>query len=456
MKRHRAHQLSSFAQLHAAVQRQGGGSTAEQEEAIRELTEEMHHLAAADTPQGTGRSRGGRRGPDQTGADACGSGRRVRPSRAHPARLHQRLDTLCGAMLCSCTRSFPTPHPAYTASSPLPALVLFGQRSVVLLSCSAVALADDTTARVWCEKCNSYQLLRSAEALAELPAGAAGGGQHEGGARRDKVWKQRSERRRVRPTRSARATCTGCRSTCTSTLDAQSGRAGQPSEPLDCSATEAWRRWAVESGRVYELTCVISHISDPPDKDSPLYTNHGEHLVAHCKISRQYEKDSASSRRRRTARRRARRGGRVGAGSYSMSSPFDRPSSGYEASCFTLPVQAAVRRLSTHILQPPSTESAAMAPVVNPFSGWRGALLVRSVPVHALQPAPSNVYAAAGERAAVSVHASGDRLRVRLRAARAAVLFHSAPAAASCPPHPRSRLGHSRHPFLAPVLRAAD
>lgn len=37
---------------------------------------------------------------------------------------------------------------------------------------------------------------------------------------------------------------------------------------------------------IYELTSVISHISDPPDVDSPLNTINGEHLTAHIKIKK--------------------------------------------------------------------------------------------------------------------------------------------------------------------------
>jgi PAB-dependent poly(A)-specific ribonuclease subunit 2 len=39
---------------------------------------------------------------------------------------------------------------------------------------------------------------------------------------------------------------------------------------------------------VYELVAVISHITDPPDKDSPLHVINGEHLCAHVRVQEIY------------------------------------------------------------------------------------------------------------------------------------------------------------------------
>jgi len=44
-------------------------------------------------------------------------------------------------------------------------------------------------------------------------------------------------------------------------------------------------RW--EDVALYELTGVLAHIADPPEKDSPLHSINGEHLVAHIKITRE-------------------------------------------------------------------------------------------------------------------------------------------------------------------------
>ena len=41
---------------------------------------------------------------------------------------------------------------------------------------------------------------------------------------------------------------------------------------------------SIDDIALYELTSVVAHIADPPEKDSPLHTINGEHLVAHIKI----------------------------------------------------------------------------------------------------------------------------------------------------------------------------
>lgn len=43
---------------------------------------------------------------------------------------------------------------------------------------------------------------------------------------------------------------------------------------------------SVDDFALYELSAVVAHIADPPEKDSPLHSINGEHLVAHIKVER--------------------------------------------------------------------------------------------------------------------------------------------------------------------------
>ena len=354
-KRHRALNYQ-LAQLHTAIQRQGGASTAEQEDAMRELTDEMHHLVAADTPRARAAVDEGDEGQTKQPQNrvvvddvfghrvlierTCTNGGHV--MRRDAVQLYEKL-------------SYSTS--TYTASSPLPALVYLG-KGLSFPRLLTIALADDTTARVWCEQCNSYQLLRSQRRWVSFPQVLMieANTKEE---RDNKVWKQKRD------------------TPCTAdeeregdvhwlplylhvTIDPQTGV--QVSRVSGSDARQLRRGGeGSEHSRVYELTCVISHISDPPDKDSPLYTNHGEHLVTHCKISKQYEKDIKEDERREGERDDAddRR--------WFVFNEFSiQPSSGYEASCFSYSFKHPCV-LVYSIMQPPAVSSAAEAPVVNPF-----------------------------------------------------------------------------------------
>jgi hypothetical protein len=45
---------------------------------------------------------------------------------------------------------------------------------------------------------------------------------------------------------------------------------------------------------LYELSSVVAHVADPPEKDSPLHSINGEHLVAHIKVERSSVDDSSA------------------------------------------------------------------------------------------------------------------------------------------------------------------
>ena len=358
-KRHRvlSYQLT---QLHSAVQRQGGAATTEQEDAIREVSDEMHHLVAADTPRARAAVDEGDEGQmkqPQTRVvvddvfghrvlieRTCNNGGHV--MRRDAVQLYEKL-------------SYSTS--SYTASSPLPALVYLG-KGLAFPQLLTIALADDTTARVWCEQCNSYQLLRSHRRWVSFPQVLMieANTKEE---RDNKVWKQK-------------------RDTPYTTDEEREGdvhwlplyvhvtldqRSAVQVSRVSRSEARLLRRGGEgsEHSRVYELTCVISHISDPPDKDSPLYTNHGEHLVAHCKISRQYEKQGKGGKEDEQHEGEA---DEADDRRWFVFNEFDiRPSSGYEASCFTYSFKQPCVVIYS-VMQPPNNAAiAAMAPVVNPF-----------------------------------------------------------------------------------------
>ena len=357
-KRHRAlnYQLS---QLHSAIQRQGGAASVEQEDAIRELTDAMHHLIAVDTPRSRAAADEGDEGQTRQPQTrvvvddvfghrvlierTCTNGGHV--MRRDAVQLYEKL-------------SYSTS--TYTASSPLPALVYLG-KGLSFPQLLTMALADDSTTRVWCEQCSSYQLLRSARRWVSFPQVLLleANTKEE---RDNKVWKQKRDTH------------------CTAdeeregdvhwlplylhvTVEPQSGV--QVSRVRRSEARQLRRGGeGSENSRVYELTTVISHVSDPPDKDSPLYTNHGEHLVTHCKISRHYDKESKEDEQHE---------GEPGDDVHEdrrwfVFNEFSiRPSSGHEASCFTYSFKQPCVVVYS-VMQPPAAASAdAMPPVINPF-----------------------------------------------------------------------------------------
>jgi hypothetical protein len=53
-------------------------------------------------------------------------------------------------------------------------------------------------------------------------------------------------------------------------------------------ATSASSSPSSDDSAIYVLTAIISHISDPPDKDSALHSVNGEHLVSHIRVPRMY------------------------------------------------------------------------------------------------------------------------------------------------------------------------
>jgi DNA polymerase III epsilon subunit-like protein len=59
-----------------------------------------------------------------------------------------------------------------------------------------------------------------------------------------------------------------------------SARGGGAFDPATLSSA------SIDDLAVYELAGVVAHIADPPEKDSPLHTINGEHLVAHIKVER--------------------------------------------------------------------------------------------------------------------------------------------------------------------------
>ena len=357
-KRHRAlnYQLT---QLHAVIQRQGGAATAEQEDAIRELTDEMHHLVAADTPRARAAVEEGDEGQTKQPQTrvvvddvfghrvfierTCSNGGHV--MRRDAVQLYEKLSYSAST---------------YTASSPLPALVYLG-KGLSFPQLLTIALADDTTARVWCEQCNSYQLLRSHRRWVGFPDVLM----IEANTKEDrdnKVWKQK---------RDTPCTADEERQGDVHWLPLYLHVALDPQSSVQVSRVSRSEARQLRRGgegsersRVYELTCVISHISDPPDKDSPLYTNHGEHLVTHCKISRQYDKDSKDDERLV----REGEGEEVDERRWFVFNEFSiQPSNGYEASCFGYSFKQPCVIVYSVMEQSTASSAAALAPVINPF-----------------------------------------------------------------------------------------
>ena len=215
------------------------------------------------------------------------------------------------------------------------------------------------TARVWCEQCNSYQLLRSQRRWVSFPQVLM----IEANTKEDrdnKVWKQKRDTpNSVDEEREGDVHWLPLYLHVA--LDPQSGV--QVSRVSRLEARQLRRGGeGSEHSRVYELTCVISHISDPPDKDSPLYTNHGEHLVTHCKIIKQYEKE------RKEGEQQEGEGDEAADRRWFVFNEFSiRPSSGYEASCFSYSFKQPCVLVYSIMQQPAASSTAAMAPVVNPF-----------------------------------------------------------------------------------------
>ena len=397
--RHRQHgkrhgvlswQLTSLQQQ---LMRQGGRATREQEDSMHALAAEMQQLMH-DAQLDDGAEADSQPGLQQDDADDSAAvmervfGHRVLVERActHGGHTLRREQSLLYTRLSYSTT-------VYTASSPLPMTQPL-PRDTPFTAYMQRALTEETAGRVWCEQCGAYQVMRSRRLVQTLPE-VLNVESNAGSEKEERVWKQgrggacsEEEQREgdvhwlplymavtvleqgvVQVTRLSRRQA----------LEALSsiGRGG-----------EAGAAWAAGRHRVYELTCSISHITDPPDTHSALHSNNGEHLVAHCNISRQYRKQELDDHKtqRQSAQQPAaatavrpegqpEQDGEDGQQQQQEEEEEERrwfvfnefvirASSGYEASCFSYPWKSpAIVVFSA--MSPSSSPQAP--PVVNPF-----------------------------------------------------------------------------------------
>ena len=332
-------------QLHQLVQRQGR-ATREQEDAMRGMTEEMHQLsalAASHAQQPTERAVGVR-GEDESKArvimdDVFGHAVVIERQCVQGQHTLQRQQTVLSSRMTYSTQ-------VYTASSPLPSTqhVGLGQTGEAMLQ---RALVDESVGRVWCEHCGAYQVMRSRRQWLTFPH-TLNVECNIASDRDERVWRQA----RPAPTEEDRADgdVHWLPAFLAVTLDTQ-GRGAQVQRLSRAQAEAEAAAGGREDRRVYELTGVISRITDPPEKDSPLFTTNGEHLVTHCNISRHYHKE-ASAGTADSPRQW-----------YAFNEFAILPSDTYEATCFTYPWKQPC------VLLYSAMEAAGVdvPPAVNPF-----------------------------------------------------------------------------------------